>query len=168
MVMLLGFFKYIYQTMKQRIYIDTSVIGGYFDDEFEAATKKLFERIFNKDFFVYFSDVNDAELIAAPEHIRNLKNQIPKDCIKNIEIDDETEILAQTYIAEKALGKSSENDAYHIALASVNRLDCLVSWNFKHIVNFDKIKMFNSINIRLGYPLIDIRSPLEFLKDENS
>ena len=67
---------------------------------------------------------------------------------------------------EKALGKSSENDAYHIALASVNRLDCLISWNFKHIVNFDKIKMFNSINIRLGYPFIDIRSPLEFLKNE--
>jgi hypothetical protein len=59
------------------------------------------------------------------------------------------------------------NDAYHIALASVNRLDCLISWNFKHIVNFDKIKMFNSINLRLGYPLIDIRSPLEFLKNDN-
>jgi hypothetical protein len=75
--------------------------------------------------------------------------------------------LAQTYIREKILGKSSENDAYHIALASVNRVDCLLSWNFKHIVNFDKIKMFNAINLRLGYPLIDIRSPLEFLKDED-
>jgi len=79
---------------------------------------------------------------------------------------DEVEILAQTYISEKALGKASENDAYHIALSSVNRLDCLISWNFKHIVNFDKIKMFNSINMRLGYPLIDIRLPIEFLKNE--
>lgn len=86
--------------------------------------------------------------------------------MRYIEIDDEVENLAQTYINERALGKSSENDAYHIALASVNRLDCLISWNFKHIVNFDKIKMCNSINLRLGYPLIDIRSPLEFLKDE--
>ena len=59
------------------------------------------------------------------------------------------------------------NDAFHIALASVNRLDCLVSWNFKHIVNFDKIKLFNSINLKLGYPLIDIRTPLEFLKHED-
>jgi hypothetical protein len=83
-----------------------------------------------------------------------------------IEIDDEVDNLAQTYISEKALGKSSENDAYHIALASVNRLDCLISWNFKHIVNYDRIKIFHSINIRLGYPLIDIRSPLEFLRDE--
>lgn len=63
---------------------------------------------------------------------------------------------------EKALGKASYNDAYHIAVASVNRLDVLVSWNFKHIVNYDKIKLFNSINMRLCYPLIDIRTPLEF------
>ena len=153
--------------MKQRIYIDTSVIGGYYDDEFEMATKQLFERIVNKDFIVYFSEVNETELEFAPEHIKNVKNLIPNECLRHIEIDDEVETLTQTYINEKALGKSSENDAYHIALASVNRLDCLISWNFKHIVNFDKIKMFNSINLRLGYPLIDIRSPLEFLKNDN-
>ncbi|MFN8284291.1 MAG: PIN domain-containing protein [Chitinophagales bacterium] len=153
--------------MKQRIYIDTSVIGGYFDEEFEIATIQLFHRIENKDFFIYFSEVNETELILAPQHIKDVKLKIPAVCIRYIEVDDEVEELAQTYIIEKALGKSSENDAYHIALASVNRLDCLVSWNFKHIVNFDKIKMFNAINIRLGYPLIDIRSPLEFLKNED-
>lgn len=152
--------------MKQRIYIDTSVIGGYFDKEFEIPTKKLFDRIANKDFTIFFSEVNDTELILAPPHIRQVKNLIPLDCLNFIEMTNEVEDLAQTYISEKALGKASENDAYHIALSSVYRLDCLISWNFKHIVNFDKIKMFNSINMRLGYPLIDIRSPLEFLKDE--
>ena len=75
--------------------------------------------------------------------------------------------MAETYVNEKALGKASLNDAYHIAIASVNRLDCLVSWNFKHIVNYDKIKLFNSINLKLKYPLIDIRTPLEFMKDED-
>ncbi len=154
--------------MQQRIYIDTSVIGGYFDKEFEIATKMLFERILDKDFIIYFSEVNETELEFAPVHIKNIKNLIPKECIRHIEIDEEVELLTQTYINEKALGKASENDAYHIALASVNRLDCLISWNFKHIVNFDKIKMFNSINLRLGYPLIDIRSPLEFLKNDNN
>ena len=152
--------------MKPQIYIDTSVIGGYYDDKFQEPTKKFFGRIANKDFIVYFSEVNETELALAPLHIKEVKNIIPKDCLRFIEIDQEVENLAQTYITEKALGKSSENDAYHIALASVNRLDCLISWNFKHIVNFDKIKMFNSINIRLGYQLIDLRSPLEFLKDE--
>lgn len=150
--------------MKQRIYIDTSVIGGYYDIEFEEATKKLFDRIINKDFTIFFSEVNETELILAPPHIQKVKTLIPEECLTYIEINDEAEILAQTYISEKALGKASENDAYHIALSSVYRLDCLISWNFKHIVNFDKIKMFNSINMRLGYPLIDIRSPLEFFK----
>ena len=70
-------------------------------------------------------------------------------------------------MAEKVLGQASMNDAYHIAIASVNRLDCLISWNFKHIVNFDKIKLFNSINLKLGYPQIDIRTPLAFFKDDD-
>lgn len=152
--------------MKARIYIDTSVIGGYFDDEFEEATKLLFDRIQNNEFDVYFSDVNEAELIPAPQKIKDIVELIPKDCIHNIKMDNHVEDLAQTYIKEKALGKASENDAYHIAISSVHRLDCLISWNFKHIVNFDKIKLFNSINIRLGYPIIDIRSPLEFLRNE--
>ena len=69
---------------------------------------------------------------------------------------------------ENILGKASLDDAYHIAIATVNRLDVLVSWNFKHIVNYDKIKLFNSINLRLGYPMIEIRSPKEFVKYENN
>ena len=154
--------------MQPRIYIDTSVIGGYYDEEFEDATKKLFARIENKDFIVYLSEVIETELVLAPHEVKEVKAKIPVDCLIYLEIDDEVDNLAQTYIKEKALGKSSEIDAYHIALASVHRLDCLISWNFKHIVNFDKIKMFHSINIRLGYPTIDIRSPLEFLTDDNN
>ncbi len=153
--------------MRQRIYIDTSVIGGYFDDEFEEPTKRLFDRIANKDFDVYFSEVNETELSLAPQHIQDVKKVIPLECYHYVNLDSDSKALAETYIFDKALGKASTNDAYHIAIASVNRLDCLVSWNFKHIVNFDKIKMFNSINLKLGYPLIDIRTPLEFLKYED-
>ncbi len=152
--------------MRQRIYIDNSVIGGYFDEEFEEATKKLFDRIKAKDFDIYFSEVNETELSLAPKHIRDIKKLIPTDCYKYLDLNDDAKKLAETYVSEKALGQASMNDAYHIAIASVNRLDCLVSWNFKHIVNFDKIKLFNSVNFKLGYPLIDIRTPLEFLKYE--
>ncbi len=150
--------------MRPRIYIDTSVIGGYFDEEFEEASKQFFDRIENKDFDIYFSEVNETELALAPENIKDLKKLIPAECYKYLELNDEAKKLAESYISEKALGKTSTNDAYHIAIASVNRLDCLVSWNFKHIVNFDKIKLFNSINLKFGYPLIDIRTPFEFLK----
>ncbi len=154
--------------MKPRVYIDTSVVGGYFDEEFEVETKKFFHRVFQKDFMVYFSEISETELSLAPPHIRSLKDKIPIDCYRYLELDDESKNLASVYIFEKILGRSSYNDAYHIALSTVNRLDVLVSWNFKHIVNFDKIKLFNSVNLKLGYPLIDIRSPLEFVDNENN
>lgn len=116
----------------------------------------------------YFSEISETELSLAPIHVRELKERIPENCYRYIELDDESKYLAQVYIDEKILGKSSYNDAYHIALTTVNRLDVLVSWNFKHIVNFDKIKLFNSVNIRLSYPIIDIRSPLEFIVNETN
>jgi len=148
--------------MKQRIYIDTSVLGGYYDVEFEEATRLLFKRIVDKEFDVYFSEVNETELVNAPQRVKEVKELIPADCFHYINVTDEVETLTQLYISEKALGKASENDAYHIALASINRIDCLISWNFKHIVNYDKIKMFNAVNTRFKYPLITICSPLEF------
>jgi len=154
--------------MKPRVYIDTSVVGGYFDEEFEGDTKKFFNWIFNEDFIIYFSEISETELSLAPANVRELKERIPEKCYRYIELDDESKYLAKVYIDERILGKSSYNDAYHIALTTVNRLDVLVSWNFKHIVNFDKIKLFNSVNLRLGYPLIDIRSPLEFVVYENN
>lgn len=153
--------------MKPRVYIDTSVVGGYFDDEFENDTKVFFERVFNKEFLVHFSEISEAELSLAPDFVKGLKLKIPSDCYKFLELDNDSRVLAQTYLNERILGKASLNDAYHIAIATVNRLDVLVSWNFKHIVNYDKIKLFNSINLRLGYPMIDIRSPREFIHYEN-
>jgi predicted nucleic acid-binding protein len=139
-------------------------MGGYYDVEFKMATRQLFERITNKEFDVYFSEINETELINAPQQVKSVKNLIPDECFHFIEMTEEVKALAMLYITEKVLGKASRNDAYHIALASVNRINCVISWNFKHIVNYDKIRMFNAINMRLGYPLIDIRSPLEFSK----
>ncbi len=154
--------------MRLRVYIDTSVVGGYFDEEFEVSTKLFFDRIFKKEFEVYFSEISETEISLAPDFVKELKYKIPKDCYRYLELDDEAKELANTYIQEKVLGKSSLDDAYHIAIATINRLDVLISWNFKHIVNFDKIKQFNSINLKLGYPLIDIRSPKEFINYENN
>ena len=154
--------------MKLRIYIDTSVGGGYFDEEFEEDTKLFFDRIFKKDFLVYFSEISETELSLAPDFVKEIKSKIPSDCYRYLDLDDESRELAELYIKEKILGKTSLDDAYHIAIATVNRLDVLVSWNFKHIVNYDKIKSFNSINLRLGYPMIEIRSPKEFVRYENN
>jgi hypothetical protein len=137
--------------MKLRVYIDTSVEGGYFDEEFEVDTKLFFDRIFKKDFLVYFSEISETEISLAPDFVKDLKSKIPTDCYRYLELDDESKELADTYLNEKISGKESLDDAYHIAIATVNRLDVLVRWNFKHIVNYDKIKLFNSINLRLGF-----------------
>ena len=57
------------------------------------------------------------------------------------------------------------DDAVHIAMSTVNKIDVLVSWNFKHIVNLNRIHLFNSVNIKEGYNLLEIRSPMELLNE---
>ncbi|MEI7677414.1 MAG: hypothetical protein WCJ03_11585 [Bacteroidales bacterium] len=153
--------------MKQRIYIDTSVIGGYFDEEFKDATRDLFQRFENDEITFVISDLLDLELIGAPKNVRELLNQYPADKFERLELTDEAVQLADTYIAEKVVGKTSIEDCRHIALAAINKVDVLASWNFKHIVNLDRIKGYNSVNYRFGYPMIEIRSPKDLIHYED-
>ena len=87
--------------------------------------------------------------------------------MERIELTAEAILLADTYIKEKVVGKTSLEDCRHIALATINKLDVLASWNFKHIVNLDRIKGYNSVNYRLGYPMIEIRSPKDLIHYED-
>ncbi len=150
--------------MKQRIYVDTSVVGGYFDEEFKEATIGLFQRLENNEIIFVISDLLDLELIDAPPHVRELLQKYPTDKFERILLTEEAIKLADTYISEKVVGKTSLEDCRHIALATVNRVDVLASWNFKHIVNLDRIKGYNSINLRLGFQMIEIRSPKDLVK----
>jgi hypothetical protein len=88
----------------------------------------------------------------------------PNDRFERIELTQEALNLADQYIIEKVVGRTSLEDCRHIALATVNRVDVLASWNFKHIVNLDRIKGYNSVNLKLGYPLIEIRTPQELVR----
>ena len=155
------------KTKKLNLYIDTSVIGGYFDVEFEQETKILFDSILNNEFHVIYSTVTEDELINAPEKVRNLLNSIPKNHKTRIELSEEAVMLGDTYIAENVVGKTSREDCFHIALATIYKADILVSWNFKHIVNVVRIRGYNAVNIKLGYSPIDIRSPKEIINYEN-
>ena len=76
-------------------------------------------------------------------------------------------MLGDTYIAENVVGKTRRDDCSHIALATINNADILVSWNFKHIVNVMRIRGYNAVNLKLGYSTIDIRSPKEIINYEN-
>ncbi|MDR1745856.1 MAG: hypothetical protein LBR49_01085 [Tannerella sp.] len=88
--------------MKRRIYIDTSVIGGYYDVEFETASRQLFERIADREFDVYFSEINEAELENAPQQVKDVKNLIPLECFNFVEVNEEAERLTQLYISKQA------------------------------------------------------------------
>ena len=153
--------------MKQRIYIDTSVVGGYFDEEFKETTIRLFERLENNEIIFVVSDLLDLELINAPTNVRELLYKYPADKFERIELTEEAIKLGDTYILEKVVGQTSLEDCRHIALATINKVDVLASWNFKHIVNLDRIKGYNSVNLRLGYQMIEIRSPKDLINYGN-
>ncbi len=153
--------------VKQRIYIDTSVFGGHFDNEFKEHTIPLFERVKAGEFVILYSTVTQDELENAPENVKELVKNLKADLAEFIEITEEAVDLATEYITEKVVGQTSFADCLHIALATINRADFLVSWNFKHIVNIERIRGYNSINIKKGYKQLEIRSPREFEKYED-
>ena len=153
--------------MKQRIYIDTSVFGGYFDEEFTEHTIPLFERLKSGEFILLFSTVTQDELENAPEKVKQLVKSLKAESTEFLDTTDEAVDLATEYITERVVGHTSYADCLHIALATINRADFLVSWNFKHIVNVQRIRGYNSINIKNGYRQIEIRSPREFEKYED-
>ena len=153
--------------MKQRIYIDTSVVGGYFDEEFKEATLKLFDRLDKNEIIFVVSDLLDLELLKAPQQVQQLLYNYSPDKFQRVELTEEAIVLANTYINKKVVGKTSMEDCRHIALATIHKVDVLASWNFKHIVNLDRIKGYNSINLRTGYSILEIRSPKDLVNYGN-
>ena len=101
--------------MKQRIYIDTSVVGGYFDELFEEATKMLFDRLRENEVIFVVSDLLDLELINAPKQVRELLFQFPTENFERVELTEDAIRLADAYITKKVVGKTSLEDCRHIA-----------------------------------------------------
>jgi len=153
--------------MRQRIYIVTSVFGGYFDIEFEEHTVPLFESLQKNEFTLLFSTVTQDELENAPNNVKELVRGIKVENTEFIDTTNEAIDLASEYIVEKVVGKTSFSDCLHIAIATISKADFLISWNFKHIVNVQRIRGYNSINIKNGYKQLEIRSPREFRKYED-
>ncbi len=148
--------------MKLRLYLDTSVFGGFFDDEFSEHTIPLFERISKGEFILIYSTITQEELRNAPNQVKTLVTNLKMEFTEYVELHSEAVELATNYIQENVVGKTSFTDCLHIALATLSNADYLVSWNFKHIVNIQRIKGYNSVNRMKGYAQLEIRSPLEF------
>jgi len=152
-----------FEHVKQRVYIDTSVVGGYFDEEFKSVTVQLFQRWEAGELLFVVSDLLDLELLNAPIRVRELLNSFPTALFERIEFTREADQLEQDYIRAGVVGLTSLEDCRHIALASIHKVDVLASWNFKHIVNLDRIKGYNSVNLRMGYAMLEIRSPHDLI-----
>jgi hypothetical protein len=151
-----------------KFYVDTSVWGGYEDEEFEQWTVPFFEQAKQGRFTIVLSDVTLRELLSAPSEVRQLTESIPNEYLELVALTEEQDTLAQNYIQEGALTSKYKSDAHHIAISTILKVDSLVSWNFKHMVNFFRIKQYNSINLKFGYTTIDIRTPKEVTyEDEN-
>jgi predicted nucleic acid-binding protein len=146
------------------IYVENSVIGGYFDDEFKEYTQNLFDKFIKGIYRPIISSHVIAELEnGAPEHIKENLKTIN---YEEYAVNDEMLRLAEKYMEQKIVSENYYSDALHIAVATVLGVDVLVSWNFKHIVNLNKIKLFNSVNLREGYSILEIRSPREVIENE--
>ncbi|MDR2204964.1 MAG: hypothetical protein LBE36_02235 [Flavobacteriaceae bacterium] len=118
------------------------------------------------DYTIIYSSVTEDELLNAPKRVKEFLENIPSNLKKRVELTEEAVKLADTYIAEKVVGKTSREDCLHIALATINKADILVSWNFKHIVNVFRIRGYNAVNLKSGYTQIDIRSPKDIINYE--
>ena len=154
--------------MAKRVYIDTSVVGGQFDKEFSADTIPFFEAVTKGLFVIIVSDLLEAELMRAPEHVKEFLASLPSQQIERIRLTQEASELADQYITAKVVGQTSRADCQHIAMATLAKADILISWNFKHIVNLDKIRGYNGINYQLGHNMIEIRTPKEIINYDNT
>ena len=147
-----------------RLYADTSVVGGCFDEEFAEVSRRLFAEIKAGRFRLVLSPTTLRELQRAPENVRRVITDLPDDCMEIIAGDEDIEQLRDAYVAARVISEASLLDAEHIASASVADVDLIVSWNFKHIVHFERIRGYHAVNLLRGYRQIPIHTPTEVVE----
>ena len=144
------------------LYLDTSVIGGYFDDEWKDATQELWRQMEAGRYQFLTSAVTADELSTAPERVRDLfADTFPAETLPGITV--ESERLAAASMERHILPPRYTDDARHVAVCTVTQLEYLVSWNFKHLVNVEREKGFNAVNLLPGDRPIRIVNPLELI-----
>lgn len=146
---------------KKRYYLDTSVWVGAFQRRVVVETRLFLDMVLKTNGICLHSKVVDGELIDKSKDTKKLFAVWPSEQKEKVGITSEVEKLADMYISQKVVGKTSRKDCLHIAAATIYQADMLVSWNFKHIVRDEKIKGYNSVNMGLGYRILDIHSPAE-------
>jgi hypothetical protein len=149
-----------------RVYADTSVYGGVHDDEFREFSEAFFERVRGGRYRLLTSPLVFAELQDAPRAVQDWYEQF-EPLFEQVDVDAEALTLRDAYLAAQVVTARSAEDALHVTLASVHNAELIVSWNFRHMVNYDRIRGYNAVNLLNGYREVDIRTPREVVGDED-
>ncbi len=153
-------------TQPIRVYADTSVCGGVFDDEFARPTRAFFEQINAGRYRLVSSPLLREELGDAPVQVRQWFERFAVSS-EQVEVSAAAVLLQQAYLSVGIVGRKWEADALHGAIATVGACRLIVSWNFKHIVDFQKIPLYNGVNLTRGFGPIAIHSPQEVIENED-
>ena len=155
-----------------KLYFDTSVLNFAFAGDSpneREVTLKLLREVKEGKYEVYISDVVMREIIEAPiEKVKKLTKLLEDLKPLKLTFNKESELLAKEYIAKGVIPQRYEDDAFHIAVASVSNMDALISWNFSHIVKLKTKREVAGINLLMGYKEIEICSPREVIEDEGT
>ena len=149
-----------------RVYADTSVFGGPFDEEFQTVSRTFFEQVRSGRFKLITSALVQEEINPAPTQVREFFNELLH-LVDVVEVSEEALNLRAAYLETGIVTQQWADDALHVAIATVADCSLIVSWNFKHIVHFEKIPLYNAVNTLKGYGTIGIFSPLEVVKYES-
>lgn len=150
-----------------KIYADTSVFGGVFDEQFAKASRKFFDEVAAGRYELAVSAIVREEIKDAPANVRDFYHAKISEA-EILDFTTEALNLQEAYLAAGVVTAKSAADAGHVAMATVLGCRMIVSWNFKHIVHFDKIRRYNVVNESNGYNRIDILSPLEATRHGDS
>jgi predicted nucleic acid-binding protein len=147
-----------------RVYIDTSVFGGYFDAEFADESRRFFDAVFNQSITALISDTLVGELVAAPPDVQSVLAQTLQSGCERLPLTVEAISLRDAYLQSDVVTRKYADDALHVAQATLARADVIVSWNFKHLVNPARIRKFNGVNLMQSYGLVVIMTPSEIVR----
>jgi len=149
-----------------RVYADTSVFGGVFDDEFSKPSRRFFDQVSQGRYRLVISPLVEEELVGAPERVRELLDEVSSDA-DIVPLPNEATELQARYLAAGIVSEGASDDALHVAIATVTDCSVIVSWNFRHIVHFSRIPLYNGVNASEGYRQIAIHAPSAVIEHED-
>lgn len=144
-----------------KIYLDSSVYGGYYDEAFMDDTRELFDYIYREGIPVITSAVVIKELAPARTEVRRVMRLLYH--LEVVPVPEAAYPLAAQYVKQGILGRGSFTDALHIAIATLKGATTIVSWDIKHMIR--RKNAFNFVNLRKGYSRVDIDTPSTILSD---